>query len=224
MSGARITGQTLFSVQRSSILIAVNPVRKEQQISMHKRYLSLKCDRKTMKTSPESAESELLSGAVPLFHPEIFSVEEVPNLDLYHITSLFATLHCLRKLCPGLHCAGKLYPHILERGEKGQGNDAAGVYQLWVFYTGGLGLQPGCPEGQVCLEPSEHTHLCSQHRAAGRDQPGQGINLSCDKSHTSQYWEHAGEEAKSTEEGGCHPPCPSWSRKACLVAHNSFTH
>lgn len=81
-----------------------------------------------------------LTWSCSFISPQTFLVEEVPSSGLYHITSLFVTLHSMRKLCPGLHCAGKLYPHILERGEKGQVNDRAGVYQLWVFYVGELRL------------------------------------------------------------------------------------
>lgn len=100
-----------------------------------------------------------------------FSVEEVPDLGLYRITSLFVTLHCMRKLCPGLHCAGKLYPHILERDEKGQVNDTAGVYQLWVFYMRGLGLfscsellPAWVPKGADVAGAPVHVHTHRQWR------------------------------------------------------------
>lgn len=156
-----------------------------------------------MKTSPENAESELLSGAVPPFHPKFSPLKLFPTLVCI-ITSLFVTLHCMRKLCPGRHCAGKLYPYILWRCEKGQVNDTAGILSalsillgrtqtppmLWAASS--LGAQRGRCDWSPCAQA--HTHLCSQHRAAGRDQPGRGINLSYDKSHKSQHSEHSGKE------------------------------
>lgn len=103
---------------------------------------------------------------------------------MYHITSLFVTLHCVRKLCPGLHCAGKLYPHILERGEQGQVKDRAGVYQLWVFYLGGLRLLPcselhaaGCPRGRGDRSPCAHTQALEVSICVHSTEQQAGINL-----------------------------------------------
>lgn len=136
-----------------------------------------------MKISPESAVWALI-WSCPFISPQSFPVEEVPNLGMYHITSLFVTLHYVRKLCPGLHCAGKLYPHILERVSRdkwrtGQVFISSGCF-TWEHSDSCHALsciQPGAQGGRGDRSPCAHTQALEVSICVHSTEQQAGINL-----------------------------------------------